>query len=294
MGGLCLLLEVPSLPNANIQADWAEASCLFGSDTSISRAEFEIALTESGLENSELITNNIWAEVEWRRDVLPQHYPFNVHYGRIEKRTCWKNVLPYSFMLLLATNFFHENTMIRQKKRRIPAKLFERIACIAVKRYLKQSVNIGSPREGRMPRSFKQAVQLFCGLCNEVMRPKPEFSHYAKDEGVDVIGWTSIDDRAGQLILLTQCTIEKNWSESTEKIDLDTWSNIVNFTAKPQKALAFPYVCHSQWKNLSTKGGILLDRLRLVSLFPMTSTIYLRKKIIDWSTIQIGSLKWFD
>ena len=126
------------------------------------------------------------------------------------------------------------------------------------------------------------------------IRDKPEFTHYAKDEGVDVIGWKPIDGRAGQLILLTQCTIEKKWSDSTQKIDLDTWANIVNFTTKPQKALAFPYVCHSQWKTLSTKGGILLDRLRLVSLFPMVSTLYLRKKITNWSTLQIGCLNWFD
>lgn len=289
-----MLLEVPSLPDANVQADWAEASCLFGDDASISRANFEIALSESGYNNSEEIINNIWAETDWRKNIIPDYYPFNILYGRIEKRKNWEEVLPYSFMLLLSTNFFYESTKNRKRELRTSSKLFERLTAVALKKYLSRSINIGSPREGRMPRSLKQSIQIFCNLSNEALRRKPEITHYAKDEGVDVIAWSPIDSRSGQIILLTQCTVEKNWTKSTDKINLDTWRNIVNFTAIPQKALAFPYVCHAQWKNWSTRGGILFDRLRLVSLFPMTSTIYLRKPITNWCTSQISRLKWFE
>ena len=289
-----MLLEAPSLPNANIQADWAEASCLLGNDTSVSRAEFEIALTEFGYDNSELVIGNIWAEIGWRKSVIPKYYPIDIHYNRIERNRSWQNILSYSFMLLLSTSSFYESTKLRQREQGTLSKLFERLATAALKRYLTRSINIGSPREGRMPRSLFQSLELFCDFSNEVMRERPEITHYAKDEGVDVIAWNPIDVRSGQVVLLIQCTIEKNWPRSTNKINLDTWKNIVNFAATPSKALAFPYVCRSQWKNWSTRGGILFDRLRLASFFPMTSRIYLRKKTSEWCERQISRLRWFD
>lgn len=289
-----MLLEVPSIPNANIQGDWAEASCLLGSDASISRAEFEIALTEFGYDNSELLIDNIWAEIGWRKSVIPKYYPIDIHYGRIERNCSWQDILPYSFMLLLSTSSFYESTKLRQMEQQTLSKLFERLATVAMKRYLRRSINIGSPREGRMPRSLRQSLQLFCDFSNEVMSDKPEIRHYAKDEGTDIIAWNPIDARSGQLVMLVQCTIEKNWPRSTDKININTWKNIVNFAATPCKALAFPYVSRSQWKIWSTRGGVLFDRLRLTSFFPMTSTIYLRKEISEWCERQISRLRWFD
>lgn len=289
-----MLLEATSLPNANIQADWAEASCLLGSDTSVSQAEIEIALTEFGCDNSELVIGNIWAEIGWRKSVIPKYYPIDIHYNRIERNRSWQNILPYSFMLLLSTRSFYESTKLRQREQGNLSKLFERLATVAMKKYLRKSINIGSPREGRMPRSLHQSLQLFCDFSNEVMREKPEIRHYAKDEGVDIIAWNPIDVRPGQLIVLVQCTIEKNWPRSTDKININTWKNIVNFAVTPCKALAFPYVCRSQWKNWSTRGGVLFDRLRLTSFFPMVSTKRLRKKIGEWSGKQISRLRWFD
>ena len=289
-----MLLEDPLLPNANIQADWAEASCLLGSDTSISRAEFDIALTEFGHSNPEIAIGNIWGEIGWRKSVIPKYYPIDVSYSRIERNCSWQDVLSYSFMLLLSTRSFYESTELTPREQRTLSKLFERLATVAMKRYLTRSINIGWPREGRMPRSLHQSLQLFCNYTNEVMRGKPEIRHYAKDEGVDIIAWDPIDVRPGQLILLVQSTIEKDWSRSTEKINIATWKNIVNFAATPCKAMVFPYVCSSQWKNWSTRGGVLFDRLRLTSFFPMTSTMYLRNKISEWCERQISRLRWFD
>lgn len=289
-----MLLEAHSIPNANTQADWAEASCLLGGDTSISRSYFDTALTEFGYDDSELIIGDIWREINWRKNVLPKYYPINVHYGRIERNCSWQDQLAYSFMLLLSTSFFCGRTKITQKEQRVQSKLFERVVTVATKRYLVKSINIGFPREGRMPRSLHKSIKLFCDLSNEAVRQKPEIVHYAKDEGVDVIAWNPLDNRPGQVILLVQSTIERNWPRSTQKINLDAWKNIVNFASTPCKALAFPYVCHSQWKSWSTRGGMLFDRLRLTSLFPMTSTIYLKKKISEWCERQISRLRWFD
>lgn len=289
-----MLLEVPSLPTANIQADWVELSCLLGNDESISRAEMESALSQLGHDDPEPIINNIWGEIGWRKSVIPEHYPIDVHYNSIQRNRSWQDILSYSFMLLLATNSFYESTKLINKDKRTVSKLFERLATVAMKRYLMQSINIGSPREGRMPKSLYQSLQLFCDFTKETMRVKPEIRHYAKDEGVDVIAWNPVDNRPGQLIMLVQCTIEKKWYRSTEKINVDTWKNIVNFVANPCKALAFPYVCSSQWKEFSTRGGVLFDRLRLTLFFPMTSTLYLRKRIIDWCEKQKKGLRWFD
>lgn len=281
------------MPNAAVQADWVEASCLFGRDSSISHALIESALAESGSEKSELIVEDIWGELESRKSILP-NYPFNIQDTLIQRISRWEDSPHYSFMLLLAINFFYESTKIRQNNQRVPSKLFERLVSIALKKYMRQSINIGSPREGRISRSLKQSLKFFCGLCNESMQEKPEITHYAKDEGVDVIAWDPIDCRSGQVILLVQCTIERDWTRSCDKINLDTWKHIVNFATTPEKAVAFPYVCNEQWKNWSTRGGILFDRLRLVSMLSSMSTIYLRRKILEWSNAQVTNLKWFE
>jgi hypothetical protein len=290
-----LLLEDPSLPNSSIQADWAESACLFGKDPSVSRAELDAALTSFGYRYPESIINNIWAEITWRRRVIPHIYPINVHFDFIERRSDWKDSFPYSFMLLLSTNFFYGSTRIEGKNQKMAAKLFERFVSVVLKEYLPRSINIGSPREGRMDRSLKRSLEFFCSISSEVMQDRPQIEHYAKDEDVDVICWNPIDIRSGQIIMLVQCTIEKHWHRSADKIDIDSWKKIVDFAATPCKALAFPYVCRlSEWKTRSTRGGILFDRLRLHSFFSTTSTMYLRKRIIEWSQRQIDSLRWFD
>ena len=72
------------------------------------------------------------------------------------------------------------------------------------------------------------------------MREYPEIAENAKDEDVDVIAWRPIDSRSGQIILLIQCTIERDWRRSAAKIDYEIWKNIMNLATPPRKGFGFP------------------------------------------------------
>lgn len=290
-----MLLNVPSLANVSVSADWVEVSCLFGRDAVISRAELTAALTaeEYNDDEADSIIEDSFGEIDRRRIILGGFHPVGVEGTRVIRLCDWRESLSYSFMLLLATNSFHRSMRIRDEERATPSKLFERLTAVALKKYLRRSVNIGSPREGRMAANLREALDFLCKASNEEIYERPEIHNHAQDEGVDVVAWNPLDCRSGQLVLLAQCTIERDWINSGVKLDLATWEKIMNFATPPHKALAFPHVCSSQWKIHTTRCGILFDRLRIASLFPMTSGSYLRARIEEWSIQQIDRLEWF-
>ena len=289
------------MPTVTMKADWIEASCLFGKDTSVSRTDAAVALESGYSEDDSRITSFVedaFGEIE-RRKSLTKDYPFEVYSNKVTRQGHWWDYIGYSFMLLLSTNFFYKQTRLTNENRGIPTKLFEGLTTSAVNKYLPASLNIGWPRT-TMHKDLDKALQFFCEISYENMREKPEIADKAKDEDVDIIAWAPLDKRSGQIVLLVQCTIEKDWRKSAAKIDPKTWRNIINFATTPRKALAFPQVCSlAYWKYQSTKSGILLDRLRLVSLFSAgrppypDKTMCLTSKILEWSIEQTEKLQWF-
>jgi len=288
------LLEVPSLPNVETQTDWAEMSLLFSQKSSISRSDYVTALEESGHSDPEPIIGNIWHEAQWRQASLPEYYPVDVRQSRLVKKRNWESSLSYSFMLLISRHTFYKSTKITNKTRRVPLKLFERLVSVSLKEYLGRSLNIGFPREGVFKKkSFRQGLQYISDIIYEELSDPLVLKKKAKDEGLDVIAWKPIDKRPGQTIILTQCTIGDDWKTKTGEISIENWQDIINFAAKPMRALAFPIVYHDQWNYWSKKGGILFDRLRLTLLFPK-DTSYLQRAIKTWTETQMIGLKVFD
>jgi hypothetical protein len=279
-----------------MQADWIETSCLFGRDISVSKPDVSVALENSGdFDEGQIarIIEDAFAEINRRKNILAKNFAFEVDQNKIRRLGHWWEFPAYSFMLLLSTNYFDEHTKLTNENRGTPAKLFEGLTTLALNKYLPAAINIGWPRL-TTPKDLSEALDFFCRISKERMREEPEIADQAKDEDVDVIAWSPIDSRPGQVILLVQCTIEKDWRKSGSKIDIATWKNIMNFTTPPRKALAFPQVCGlAQWKYQSTKCGILFDRLRLASLFPADKTICLSGRIIEWSIKQAENLRWF-
>jgi hypothetical protein len=296
-----LLKATSSMPAVTTKADWIEASCLFGKDISVSRTDASVALESSYGEDEDRINSFVedtFGELE-RRKNLTKDYPFEVYSNKISRVGHWWEHNAYSFLLLLSTNHFYKQTRLTNENRGIPAKLFEALTSSAVNKYLPATLNIGWPRI-TPPKDLDEALQFFCEISYESMREKPEIADKAKDEDVDIIAWAPLDKRAGQIVLLVQCTIEKDWRRSAAKIDPATWKNIINFATTPRKALAFPQVCGLEhWKYQSTKSGILFDRLRLVSLFQAgqppypNKTLCLTSKILEWSIEQAEKLQWF-
>ena len=293
------MLEVPSLPNAEAEADWTELSLLVEEKSTLSRSEIEMILDEGNVENREGIVGNIWQQINWRHSKDPDYHPIIATIGRLERVKTWKHSFPYAFMLLLSCQSFYKETKIRRNQWTTTSKLFEKLVTEAMKNYLGFAINIGAPRRDGLPTSFDKCLEYVCQQINERKGPRDPLIHWRKDGGVDVIAWSPIDDRSGQVIVLMQCTAGGKWVKKTSDINLKKWNKLIDFAADPVRALAFPGVyCTSsteledRWLDYSWDGGILLDRLRIASLVrtKTRSIKRIRNELVNWSQNQIDNV----
>jgi len=290
------------MPTVEEKADWAEASCIFGMDTSVFREDLLGALEESRKHpRPGRAVDDIWKEIDWRRTVIPQHYPFELLGDRIARSGDYQKWLHYSFMLLFSTDAFYKREKEKRATRKVSSKIFERLTAVCLKQYLARSIVFGFPREGGVPKSLKQALKFVSQTSCETLRENPQLRRCSKDVGADVIAWHPMDSRSGQVIIMVQCTVEEDWYEHAlcNKSKLDYWDEIIQFSVLPCKAVAIPYVCHTDWFVNSRSCGMLLDRLRLSSLIfhsvdNACSKLYMRKKIFDYCEKQRQTLKWLE
>jgi len=291
------MLKLPSVTKPNEQADWAELCCLFSDQLSLSRSELRIMFEsdvadeeKNDLEDCEAvdtIIDDIWTEIIWRNSVGGHFYPFTISpENTLTKKADWNQYLPYVYMLLLSRHYFFASTKINTALEQY-SKPFERLTTHATRKYLGLSICIGSPRRYGVPTNFIEALGVTSDLCNEALCSEPNILKWAKDEDVDVIAWRPIDNRSGQVFILLQCTIERNW-HSKPKVDIDTWWKIIDFSAKPMPGLAIPFVEHEEWHKRSIRKGVIFDRLRLSRLFQNSK--YLHKYMKSFCETQIPKL----
>lgn len=286
------MIDVPQFSNPNDEADWAEISCLFGKDPSISRSEIETALDNAEVDDPETTIENIWREIDWRHSVAPRIHPVAVAGMRLQRIKSWKISPSYTFMLLLTCQSLYRSAKTPEREWTRTAKLFEQLTTKALERYLGHAINIGAPRCEGVPKRFVDCLDYIGDVINEPRGRIRLFRQWAKDEGVDVIAWGPFDKRPSQVILLVQCAAGTDWRDKTTEISLDVWQEYIDFAVRPTRAFAFPCVCNvnSDWFYLSKQGGILLDRLRIGS-FAIISSV-LRRQLNDWSQRQLAHLGW--
>jgi len=287
------------MPSVEEQADWVEASCLFGvDDSSVFREDLRSALVESKQrvpkgKNPDKIVDDCLKEMSWRESTIPGIYPFRIHEDRVERVDDWENLPFYSFMLLMSIKSFYQTRKDRLSTLHVHSKLFEMLTTLSMKVHVTRSITFGFPRKGAVPRGLREALGFFSLLSHETMLERFDLRKCEKDAGVDVIAWRPIDNRSGQILFLIQCTIEEKWVNSGGKLSLQLWDDLINFTVPPIKAIAFPYVCHTEWVSSSDKCGFLLDRLRIASSLSSVSVRHLAGKLIHCCSDQFSYLEWF-
>lgn len=288
-----MILDPPIMPRVEGQADWAEASCLFGDNPEVYFEDLRGTLV--GSRKHRHVNNridDIWRELDWRKNTLGAHYPFKLFDDHFKRLGDWSKWLPYSYMLLLSINGFYKNEREKRETAKASSRPFLKFVSDGLKAYLPKSIMFDFPREGTVPKEIFPALEFVCEKIGENLHEKPSLRRKEKDAGVDLFVWHPIDSRSGKIILLVQCTVEENWFNSRTKIELERWVDIIRFAADPQKALAIPYVCHADWHAWSRSGGVIFDRLRLSRLFSKNK-ISLRQDILRFCALQIKTLHWY-
>jgi hypothetical protein len=271
------LYTAPADTEPAILCDWVEASCIFGLTSGVSTSDVESAIEGASIATSdetiEETVASIWTEVSRRQRALGALYPFSAKGNRLRAAGPWDSYTAYSFCLALSCRSHFGLVKPSSGKRRDALDvLFEQVVEVALAAHLKgRSIRFGAPRIAPVPVPYDDALAYICRETGEPMGRVPAFHEFPQDEKLDVIGWIPMDDqREGKIIVLTQCTTSADWEAKANELRVRVWTRYIESPFDPQTALAFPFVAPPDtdrsrlWYDTSARGGLLMDRLRLV------------------------------
>ncbi len=286
------MIQVPISSDSGVMADWAEVSCLLHRDVSLSRSEVDRVLDQAAVYSPEATVGDIWQEISRRHDSGGSSYPVDVENAGLRWPKGWETSPAYTFQLLVACLSHYPEMRITGAKWNKTSKLFERLTNHAIGRYVGgEAANIGFPREGSMPKSFRECLKHVSAQMGERRGHPDDVSKDSKDEGVDSIAWRPfLDKRPGQKVILLQCAAGSDWKDKAKDVSVDTWKGYVDWAVSPTKGFAFPFVCPDpqEWRRLSKEGGILLDRLRITYLFSESPDSMITSQLVQWCKEGLG------
>jgi hypothetical protein len=262
------MLQLPNSEAAESLGDWLEASLLTQTDEErISDADILDILGEAGRERDESL-EQITQQVRQRALVLGEKYPVERSGQGFKVKGAWDEYLCYSFLLFVSLNQSYASMRFRGGDANRPARLFENVTARALEQFLGgNTIRIGAPREGSVPRAFPAAVDFLAGAIREPVGARDLERQTSGDDGLDVWFWKGFpDDRPGQVFLVAQCAIGDDWGEKRSELDLRLWKRHIDWFTEPMRVFAVPFqIPSASWRETATRGGLVLDRLRIAS-----------------------------
>ena len=280
-----------------------EFQALLACDGGVSAAELTTALKISGCVDSlgangpssdeapdccnseagEAVADRAFEELTRRNDLYtPSVYPFELSGDHLMPRTQVDDSI-YLFLRFLSDGqvlMGLSPDLVRRAR-----KLFESLSALALLNYLGGKANsadavvFGFPREERLPKTFKDALNELCVLAGEHPKHSSEICRNdapklatAKDDGLDVVVWRDFSDhRRGKLLVFGQCATGDDWQEKLCDMPsaskwCETWLNSPPFV-DPVRSFFVPVVISDEsWEYASRRAGILFDCTRIATL----------------------------
>lgn len=253
------MIKIPNPNSSSIVADWIELY-IATSGNAVSKAKLSSLLERSvGEEPSEPFISDVWTELN-RRQRLYTSALFTIDKLTVEPMEDKVSEITYVACLLISLYGPTSGSMN-------VAKLFERLSCLAMKKYLNgEGVVFGWPVEPGRETSIRERIIGLASRLNENYIESPRERY--KDRGVDVVVWKPFtDQRSSQIVVLLQCASGKDWRKKTMDLPLKSWEQYIHWSNNPIKAFAVPCVVSSHdWHDVSKEGGILFDRIRITNL----------------------------
>ncbi len=316
------MLEVPSKVSKHkreldIVSDWIESSVLFSPDEDeISRYDVIDVILDADVfadqNDAHTFMSDTWEALYYRQRAIGSGSPFTLTNDRISRVREWTVYPAYSFCLLLSFAVWSRLHTKWQNQigggYALQGELFERLtASSLVKQFPHWEFDvIGWSRSNTddLPQTIRRIGRLVKENeghdYSEYINP-----HSAKDVGLDVLGYRSFEDNRGALpIYLVQCATGENWNTKLDTPDVELWSKIVTFTAKPARGFAMPFSLLETDKSRDFKlsafkvAGLFLDRYRLLSASIGSANIEdwigdgLKSEIISWVEPRLQTLSW--
>jgi hypothetical protein len=257
-----LSFPVGDRPEVSAVADWCEFKALARS-SSFKRGDLKSAVTLENVADSEIIEQEVWYELERRQALFGLRWPLRLSGNRLSRRSPSPVPLAlYRFLCLLGVGVLDASD--RTLFEVLTAELLAPFSGLP-------GLHIGAPASQGMDPSFRERVNFYAeqsGLLNTEIKSAPLPTD--KDLGVDGVTWWAFDDdRGANLHFLAQCATGSDWEDKLHDIDLEVWKDHVHWGVTPVRIFAVPFVItlpEAKWVRISHKGGLIVDRPRLVEL----------------------------
>jgi hypothetical protein len=253
---------VGQTPAIGEMADWVEFVTL-SRETPFKRGDLQPALAQENIDDADTTEQDVWHELERRGDLFGQNWPLRISGNRITRRRPSPVPLAlYRFLCLLSFG------PLEGKDRT----LFEVVVAMVISPFTgRPGLHIGAPASKGMDPSFRERVKRYgelSGLLPTEIKAAPLSDD--KDLGVDAVTWFSFaDPRGAHLHFLVQCATGEDWEDKLHDIDLKVWQDHIAWGVSPVRAFAVPLVLalpEAKWVRTARKGGLILDRPRLIEL----------------------------
>lgn len=221
---------------------------------------------------TEVGSGAILEELQRRKDILGDSYPFILSEGSLRYRGSHTGVYEFCLSVSLAESL----TSIPYN--RIPP-AFERVTAEIIRCYLgndAKALRTGWPSHDRVARPirFKQLVAILNDRTGEWWwkpeHPDPDDPAplVVKDGGVDFVAWTPMPDtRPGQFFVLGQCACGADWDTKLAELNKETLERWIRpVTAAPfTRAFVVPRHIPGYYifRDCNAKAGITFDRARI-------------------------------
>ena len=252
-------------PRKEKVADWAELVAL-DTRAAFKRGDMKSALSREDVSDADSLEESAWRELVERDRICRSVWPFRLDDAVLTPRTpkgiSWRF---YRFLAMLGLG--HGVTADDRR-------LFEEaFAGLMVAMTGAPGIRVGHPPTADQEPSFADRFKDFlvgAGASNE--EHGKDALPTDKDLGLDAAAAEKLfaDNRGGATLhYWAQCSTGYNWEEKLSDLDFEVWRPHFAWSVRPVKLMATPLVLvmpEPKWHRVVRKGGIVVDRPRLLQL----------------------------
>lgn len=260
-------MEIPPFPEGTSPdvrevADWVEFAAL-AERKAFKRGDLKSAIAIESVEAPEVLEEATWHELTRRAEVMGRLWPLRLVGSRISQRS--PSPIPRDFYRFFCLLGFRSVDQVDRT-------LFEVVVANVIAPLTgRPGLHVGAPASEGMDPSFRKRVAFYAAEAGLApMEIKDEPLPHDKDLGLDAVTWlVFMDGRGAELHFMVQCATGADWDTKLHDIELEVWKDHIHWGVRPVRVFAVPFLLilpQSKWIRTSRKGGLILDRARLVEL----------------------------
>lgn len=237
-------------------------------------------------DEAESLLDDISSHIDERIKFCNGNYPFeldNNGYTLRRKDATSSADLIYCFLLLA--------TRLNMKDQRTQdgldgTQIFEELSEMVLSNYLgNRSKSLLFGTAARNSGGFRGKVTQLIQLINEGIEYQEHSNtdgSFQNDGGLDVVGWIPFaDQHGGQLIGFGQCKTGTHWKHELSKTQPDNFIRLWFREAPLVLPVRFFFIAEGEprdrWAEHCIKGGILMDRFRIMDYLPELEQAFVNK-----------------